>query len=255
VTAPGETSEVRRLLPDPAQVTIAEQLSDLRLVELAHEERPYAVLNFASTLDGYGAIGGRSGPIGSDIDMEVLHRLRTQVDAVMIGAGTMRAERYGRIVPDPQLRAWRERIGLPHDPLAVIVSGRLDLPWDAGLFTDGGGRVLIFTAEPEAAPPPTATPVKVVRHRDHVDIGEAMRHLRHERGIRALLCEGGPGLHAQIQRDGLADELFLTIAPKLSGGPGPHILEGELHETVGMELAWLLEAESELFTRYRRRAG
>ena len=70
----------------------------------------------------------------------MLQRLRTRVDAVMIGAGTMRAERYGRMVSDPELRAYRERTGLAHDPLAVIVSNRLELPWDAPLFTDGGGR-------------------------------------------------------------------------------------------------------------------
>ena len=60
---------------------------------------------------------GRSGPIGSATDTEMLQRLRTRVDAVMIGAGTMRAERYGRIVSDPDLRAYREQTGLAHDPL------------------------------------------------------------------------------------------------------------------------------------------
>ncbi len=253
MTAPGRTIEVNRLLPDPGPVALADQISDLKLVELAHEDRPYTVMNFASTLDGYGAIDGRSGPIGSHADTEILLRLRTQVDAVMIGAGTMRAERYGRIVTDPEWRAWRERIGLAHDPLAVIVSGRLDLPWDAGLFTDGGGRVLIFTAEPEEEPPETATPVQVVRHEGKVNIAAAMEYLRRESAIRALLCEGGPGLHAQLQRGGLADELFLTIAPKLSGGPAPHVLEGELDGVIDHEQAWLLEREGELFTRYRRR--
>ena len=72
--------------------------------------------------------------------------LRTRVDAVMIGAGTMRAERYGRVIGDPAKRQRRERDGLAHDPLMVIVSGRLDLPWDAPLFTEGHGRVLIATA-------------------------------------------------------------------------------------------------------------
>ena len=67
--------------------------------------------------------------------------LRTRVDAVMIGAGTMRAERYGRVIGDPAKRERREREGLPPDPLMVIVSGRLDLPWDAPLFTEGDGRV------------------------------------------------------------------------------------------------------------------
>jgi riboflavin-specific deaminase-like protein len=243
---------VRILLPEPGETSPAEQIRDLRLTELAREERPYVILNFAMTADGRATIGGRSGPIGSSTDTEVLQRLRTQVDAVMIGAGTMRVERYGRIVPDQQLRAWRERIGLPHDPLAVIVSGRLDLPWDAPLFTDGGGRVLICTAS-EAEPPDTETPVRVFRQQPMVDLAEALRHLRQERGVRALLCEGGPILHAQLQAAALADELFLTIAPKLAGGEAPRIIEGELPAVAEMELGWLLEQDGELFARYRRR--
>ena len=70
----------------------------------------------------------------------MLVALRTRVDAVMIGAGTMRVERYGRAVSDPAKRQRRERDGLAHDPLMVIVSGRLDLPWEAPVFTEGGGR-------------------------------------------------------------------------------------------------------------------
>jgi riboflavin biosynthesis pyrimidine reductase len=178
--------------------------------------------------------------------------LRSRFDAVMIGAGTMRAERYGRIVADQAERERRERIGLPHDPLMVIVSGRLDLPWDAPLFTAGGGQVLIFTAS-EAEPPETATPVRIVRHERFVDIPAAMRHLRQERGIRALLCEGGPGLHNQLQGAGFVDDLFLTIAPKLAGGDAPRIIEGDLPGITELELAWLLEDDGELFVRYRRR--
>lgn len=247
---PGETHRVRRLLPDAAETTVAEQLAQLDLKPLALPERPYLILNFATTLDGRAAIGGRSGPIGSATDTEMLLRLRTRVDAVMIGAGTMRAERYGRIVPDPQLRAYRERILLAHDPLAVIISNRLELPWDAGLFTNGGGRVVIFTAS-DQEPPETATPVKVIRHPDGVDLAEALAWLRQERGIRSVLCEGGPTLHGRLREAGLADELFLTIAPKIAGGEGPRILEGALADVDNVSLAWLLESESELFARYR----
>src|SRR3954454_4850960 len=103
-------------------------------------------MNFVATVDGRATIEGRSGPIGSDTDTHMLAGLRTRFDAVMIGAGTMRAERYGRPVADQANGGARARIGLPHDPLMVIVSGRLDLPWDAPLFTEGGGRVLISTA-------------------------------------------------------------------------------------------------------------
>jgi riboflavin-specific deaminase-like protein len=208
------------------------------------------VLNFVTTLDGRAAISGRSGPIGSETDTEMLQRLRTRADAVMVGAGTMRAERYGRIVSDPDLRAYRERTGLTHDPLAVIVSNRLDLPWDAPLFTDGGGRVVVFTAS-EEEPPKTATPMTVVRHLEGVELDRALEWLRKERGIRSVLCEGGPTLHGRLREGGLADELFLTIAPKLAGGEAPRILEGALPEVVELELAWLLDSEAELFARYK----
>ena len=247
---PGETNPVRRLVPDQAETTVAEQLAELDFKELAHQDRPYLALNFATTLDGRAAINGRSGPIGSDTDTEILQRLRTRVDAVMIGAGTMRAERYGRMVSDADFRAYRERTGLAHDPLAVIVSNRLDVPWDAKLFSDGGGLVVIFTASQEE-PPETATPVTLVRHPEGVELDRALEWLLTERGIRSVLCEGGPTLHGRLRESGLADELFLTFAPKIAGGEGPRVLEGALPDVDEVELAWLLESQGELFARYR----
>ncbi|MGH2956710.1 MAG: dihydrofolate reductase family protein [Solirubrobacterales bacterium] len=251
---PGETHAVRRLLPDPAETTVAEQLAELDYASLARPDRPHLALNFATTLDGRAAISGHSGPIGSETDTEMLQRLRTRFDAVMIGAGTMRVERYGRIVSDPDLRAYRERTGLAHDPLAVIVSNRLELPWDAPLFTDGGGRVVVFTAS-EEQPPETPTPVTCVRHPDGVELDRGLEWLRSERGIRSVLCEGGPTLHGRLREGDLADELYLTIAPKLAGGEAPRILEGALPDVTELELVWLLERGGELFGRYRRRTG
>jgi riboflavin-specific deaminase-like protein len=241
---------VRRLLPDPGPTSVGEQLDGLDLVARAHDHRPYVITNFAITLDGRATLHGRSGAIGSDADTEMLVGLRTKVDAVMIGAGTMRAERYGRVVPDPEKRARRERDGLPHDPLAVVISGRLDIPWDATLFTEGGGQVLIFTAS-ETEAPETRTPVGIVRHQGKVDLAAMLTHLRTERGVRALLCEGGPRVHAQLIELGLVDELFVTHAPKLAGGEGPTLAEGLPELERPLELAWLLEQDGELFARYR----
>jgi riboflavin-specific deaminase-like protein len=243
---------VRRLLPDPGSTTVEQQLDGYRPWEKPREERPLVAVNFATTLDGRATIGGVSGAIGSDTDTAMLAGLRTRFDAVMIGAGTMRAERYGRLVSKHETRGHRERLGVPPEPLMVLVSGRLDLPWDAPLFTEGG-EILIFTAS-EAEPPETESSVQVVRHDKRVDLAKALRLLRNERGVRAVLCEGGPRLHAQLQADSLVDELFLTTAPKLNGGEDPpSLVEGELPRLVELELAWLLEHDSELFARYRRR--
>jgi riboflavin biosynthesis pyrimidine reductase len=225
---------MRRLLPDPGPTSVTEQLEAYRPWEEAPAERPLVGMNFVATVDGRATIEGRSGPIGSDADTAMLVGLRKRFEAVMIGAGTMRVERYGAM-----------------DPLVVLVSGRLDLPWDAPLFEDQAGEALIFTAS-EAEPPETAATVEVVRHEGAVNLVEALRHLRQERGIRAVLSEGGPHLHAQMQADGLVDDLFLTTAPKLSGGGAPRIIEGSLPEVTDLELAWLLEEDGELFARYRR---
>jgi riboflavin-specific deaminase-like protein len=241
---------MRRLLPDPGPTTVDDQVKGLDLVDQPHDDRPYVVTNFAVTLDGKATLHGRSGAIGSDTDTQMLVCLRTRVDAVMIGAGTMRAERYGRPLGDPAKRGRRERRGLSQDPLLVIVSGRLDVPWDAQVFSDRGARVLIFTAS-EADPPETTAELRVVRHDGRVDLLAALAHLRQERGVRALLCEGGPRLHAQLIDAGLVDELFVTHAPKLAGGKGPTLVTDLAELERPLELAWLLEEDGELFARYR----
>jgi riboflavin biosynthesis pyrimidine reductase len=88
---------VRRLLPDPSPTTVEEQLDGYRPWEQPRDDRPLVAMNVVATVDGRATIGGRSGPIGSETDTRMLARLRTRFDAVMIGAGTMRAERYGDI--------------------------------------------------------------------------------------------------------------------------------------------------------------
>ena len=105
----------------------------------------------------------------------MLVRLRMRCDALLIGAGTMRAERYGRPVVDPAKRAAREELGLAPDPLMAIVNGRLDLPWDAPLFEEESGGVLIFTASDLELPKPGVA-VEVVRHEGSVDLARALRH-------------------------------------------------------------------------------
>ncbi len=244
---------MRRLLPDPGETTLKDQLATLDFTEHAHADRPYAVTNFALTLDGRATISGRSGAIGSDTDTAVLVGLRLTVDAVMIGAGTMRAEGYGRPVADPAKRQRREAAGLAADPLMIII-GSLDLPWDAPLFTEGEGSVLLITHD-DAEPPETATQVEVERHEGHVDLVAAMRRLRAERGVRALLCEGGPHLHAQLIEAGLVDELFVTHAPKLAGGEGPGLVAGLAERVRPLAVRWLLEERGEVYGRYAVEPG
>ena len=94
----------------------------LRLGDRAPAGRPYLALNMVSTLDGKATIEWRTKGLSTELDRRLFHHLRTQVDAVMIGAGTARVERYGRIAKSEELRAKRVSEGLAPEPLAIIAS-------------------------------------------------------------------------------------------------------------------------------------
>ena len=89
-------------------------------------------VNMVSTIDGRAQVRGRTGELGEEADLEMLLELRALADAVLIGTGTLRAEGYARLVGSEERRARREAAGLAADPLAVLLSRGLDLPWDAG---------------------------------------------------------------------------------------------------------------------------
>ena len=87
---------LERLHPSPASVTPQELVAGLELGSRATAERPYLVLNMVSSLDGKATLEGRTQALSGEADRALFHELRTQADAVMVGAGTARSERYGR---------------------------------------------------------------------------------------------------------------------------------------------------------------
>lgn len=249
---------MRRLHPDPAELSPQEATSGLRLADLAPGDRPSLVLNMISTADGGATVEGRTRSLGDETDREVFHGLRTQVDCVMVGAGTARIERYGRLVKDPDRRERRRAEGLRADPLACVVSGRLDLPPDLPLLQDPDSRVVVATASERELPD---VPAQVEYMRSEGGAGAqhplapVLGRLRSDHGISSVLCEGGPRLNSSLLAEDLVDELFLTVAPKLVGGtPEISIVAGPpLSAPAELDLVTCLEAGGSLYLRYRRR--
>jgi riboflavin-specific deaminase-like protein len=262
-----EPITLKRLLAAGTPATVQEIVASLDLDALAASappsvggrERPYVLLNMVSTADGRATLSGRSGPISGPADRELFHGLRTAVDGVMAGAGTVRTERYGRIVSEESRRRLRRERGLSDEPLACIVSGRLELPCDIPLLADPAARVVILT--PSAASlQGVAAQVDYVRAGSdgRLDLPAAFTELRERFAVRTLLCEGGPHLNTQLLLSGLVDELFLSLAPRLAGGDPAAtggalriLAGGEFDPPVGLELLSALESESQLFLRYR----
>jgi riboflavin biosynthesis pyrimidine reductase len=219
-----------------------ELLREADLASLAGEDRPHVFFNFVATVDGRAAIDGSSRRLGDAADLEMLLGLRTVADAVLVGPSTVRAEGYGRLL-SPARRA--------EPPLAVLISRRFDIPWEAGLFAAADQPVIVYGPD-DAGPVPAsvAAPVEVVRL-DECTPAAALSDLR-ARGVRALLSEGGPRLFHGFLAAGLVDELFLTLSPLLTGDEAQTGLlsGGRLAEQARFGLSWALRAGDELFLRY-----
>jgi riboflavin-specific deaminase-like protein len=245
---------VQLIHPERRPTSPEELASRLRLRELAPSGRPYLGLNMVSSLDGKATLDWRTKGLSSDVDRRLFHHLRTQADAVMVGAGTVRAERYGRMTKNDELRQKRVNEGLVPDALAVVVSGRLDLPPDLPLLNEPDQRVVIATAS-EGDLPGLEGDVEYARVGD--DLPRLMAYLHELHGVRSVLCEGGPTLNSFLFAAELVDELFLTMSPQvLSGASALTIVAGrELVEPAEADLISVAEADGELFTRWRFRAS
>jgi len=221
---------LRRLLPQPGEVEAERLFDDVDFAALAPADRPYVAVNMVTSADGRATLDGRTAKLGNEADKAVFHALRTAVDAVMVGTGTLRAERYGRMVRDERRREIRRARGLEPEPLAIVCSRSGDFPEDVPLFTDPGARVMTHVG---------GSPL------------EALRRAQAEHGVRSVLCEGGPTLNAAMLAEGAFDELFLTVAPILAGGPDPLTILRD-GDPVPLELRWALEGGGALFLRYAR---
>lgn len=210
--------------------------------------RPYVIVNMVASVDGKTAVGGKAAPLGSEIDRQTMRNLRANADAVMIGANTLRAEKLS-LGLDAPLRG--------RQPLAVIVTTGGDVPLESNLVLGEGQEVLLITPpQDHSRGPEGGRRALVVRALEDgtADLREALQALKADHGVNILLVEGGPALNRSLISGRFADELFLTLAPKLatSGNDAGGILSGPLPDDVrGLRLLSAHLAGSELFLRYR----
>nr|WP_243731958.1 dihydrofolate reductase family protein [Nocardioides ochotonae] len=195
---------------------------------------PWLRANMVSSLDGaVTGADGRSGSINNAADKLVFDLLRDTCDAVLVGAGTARAEGYG-----------------PAAAPLVVVSRSGSVP--PTLRTAGPGRVLLATCAVapglDQATALLGVEQVLVCGDDEVDLAAVVDTL-HARGLRHLLCEGGPRLLTDLLAAGLVDELAATYVPLLVGGAGPRITQGA-HVGLSAVPRLLLEQDGTLLGRW-----
>ncbi|MGI5456041.1 dihydrofolate reductase family protein [Streptomyces sp. CA-249302] len=181
---------------------------------------PYVLLSAAVSLDGYlDDTGPERLLLSSPADFDRVDEVRASVDAILVGAGTIRADNPRLLVNSPERRAARVASGKPEYPLKVTVSGSGDLDPTANFWHTGGDKV-VFTTEKGAERARTpGLSADIVPLGPDLDWRRLLEHLHEVRGVRRLMVEGGGTIHTQLLQQGLADELQLVLAPLFVGDP------------------------------------
>jgi diaminohydroxyphosphoribosylaminopyrimidine deaminase/5-amino-6-(5-phosphoribosylamino)uracil reductase len=177
--------------------------------------RPFVALKLATSLDGrIATASGESRWITGAPARTLVHRLRAQTDAVMVGSGTALAD-------DPELTARRGE-SVVRRPWRVLVDSELRVPASARLYRGGAGGSLVLCSQGAPAlrrrrvAATGARLIRVPRRGGHLDLGRGLRLLA-QAGVTEVLVEGGGGLAAALLREGLVDELHWFMAPRLLG--------------------------------------
>lgn len=216
-------------------------------------DRPWVMANVVTSADGATALAGESRELSGPADREVFHALRAIADAVMVGAATVRADRYGPMRPPPAVADARVRRGQAPVAPIVVVSRSLDLDWDSPLFVEADIPTIV--AAPTDAPEEGRAAARdagelIVAGTGATDLGPVLEEVA-RRGLPSVLCEGGPGMFAELAEGGLLDELFLAISPQLVAGGAQRVLPGALLvPPLALRIVALLEGDGFVFLRY-----
>ena len=218
--------------------------------------RPYVILNAAMTLDGKIATQTGSSNISGKEDLERVHELRKECDAIMVGIGTVMAD-------DPRLTVHKIDANPEDNPVRVVVDSKCRTPIDARI-TNGDANTVIACANEykddfqssEKFEAFKKKGVKVFFSGDkRVDLSALMSYL-HEEGIEKLMLEGGATLNFSMIKAGLIDEIRICIAPMVVGGANAKtFFDGEgfdlMDDAVKLELIDSYSLGNDLILTYK----
>lgn len=244
---------MRRLHPDPT-----EQIDPAEAYAYPADAGPWLRANMVTSVDGAATVEGTARGLSSPADRRLLQLLRGLADVVLVGASTVRRERYGAASPRDEWQPLRRAAGqVTAAPAIAVVSRSLDLDPDTPLFTQTqpGAGTIVFTTD--SAPAERRRLLEkaadvIVAGEHEVDLGQAVDELV-SRGHTRLLTEGGPHLLAEVIHSARLDELCLTLSPLVTAGGAQRIVSGDAFpQPARLRLAHILEEDHHLFLRYVR---
>jgi len=240
-----------RVAPSAAAEPGVAALVDWLAATYAYPDKLWVRANMVASVDGAITVDGRSAGLSGAADRLVFSILRSLADVIVVGASTVRAERYGRAKVAniwPQLRA-----GRPAAPPLAVVTKSLDLGSRLMSDPEGGDLIALTTRQAPADRRDGVSGVAQLLEagEHHVDAAVAVAALA-GCGYRRILVEGGPFLLSQLVAAGALDELCLTISPVLAGGRAARMTTGPDQLLTELGLAAVLEDDGFLLCRYLR---
>ncbi|WCN01814.1 dihydrofolate reductase family protein [Streptomyces sp. M92] len=213
---------------------------------------PYVLLSAAVSLDGcLDDTGPERLLLSSPADFDRVDQVRASVDAILVGAGTIRADNPRLLVNSPERRAARVAAGRAEYPLKVTVSATGELDPAARFWHTGGEKVLLTTDEGARRAHALGIAADVVPLGAVLDWRTALEYLHDRRGVERLMVEGGGTVHTQLLRQELADELQLVLAPLLVGDPdAPRLFGPGGYQSGRLRLVEARRIEDVVLTRY-----
>lgn len=249
---PGQPPDLAALYAYPAGLDRA--AAHRAGVDRAGVDRAWVRANMIESADGAAAVDGLSGGLSGPADRAVFGVLRALADVILVGAGTVRDEKYQPARVRPALAGLRA--GRPAAPRIAVLTGRLDLDLDSALLTGTArdARTIVLTSAAAPADRRAAAGAHaevIVAGERRVDLAVAVAALA-ARGHRRILAEGGPHLLGQLAAAGLLDELCVTVSPVLAGGMAGRIIQGppDGEGPAHLDLLHVLADGSYLFCRY-----
>ncbi|MEV8128383.1 dihydrofolate reductase family protein [Streptomyces sp. NPDC085944] len=214
---------------------------------------PHVLLSAAVSLDGYlDDTNPERLLLSGPADFDRVDEVRACVDAILVGAGTIRADDPRLLVNSAERRAARVAAGQAEYPLKVTVSGGGELDPAARFWHTGGEKVLLTTDDGARRARGLGIGADVVSLGPELDWHAALEYLHDRRGVRRLMVEGGGTVHSQLLQQELADELQLVLAPLLVGDPAaPRLFGPGAYQGGRLALVGTRRIEDVVLMRYR----
>jgi riboflavin-specific deaminase-like protein len=248
-----ESHLVDRLWPDPAGGIPLDAAFFPR--PMARPDRPWVAINMVTSIDGRAQLHGTADGLGGRTDRRMMQAYRVAFDAVASGVGTLRADDFFSRLADDLAQA-RGTDGRSAQPLAVVIAGEHPVPTSRRWFgyADQERVVAVGSRSPHASDDKLPGVETWVAPSDHPAPAWLLERLA-ARGVGSLLLEGGPTLNAAFLADGMVDEMFWTIGPRVVGNESARMVASigpdGLEPPTDAQLVSIHRHADELYLRYR----